>query len=156
MKKIEAQSLAVERSNLILEYINQIINHNVNANISISSAKVADLKQNFCVIDIEVSDGFERHFNSGITADHIAIFYQQLLEDIINDYLNYEDITLSDIYQIHDFIAGAKSFIQISKDDSTITINFPKLHNLAIKDQLISSYRNKLYNIENESMKKNR
>ena len=95
MKKEEAKELSIKRVNLILEYIEQILLDNkVVGILTFNSKKINN--QNILVLDIEVKpNNFSRYLNLEIESNHSNILYEELLNEIINRYLENENITLS-------------------------------------------------------------
>lgn len=89
MKKAEAMEVAVKRSNLILEYIDQIFSgeYPVEASMKLGSCKIDG--QCMCTLNITVpKTKFERHLNLGIPICHDYILCNQVLTDL---YTKYED-----------------------------------------------------------------
>lgn len=84
MKKNEAQLLVPAKSNLIMEYITQILldTDKLNGNIEFNFAKI-DNQMN-CVLDIYIpTKDFEKHLNLEITSDHCLVLYEQVLNDLL-------------------------------------------------------------------------
>ena len=124
MKKVEAQEIAIERSKLILEYITQILSESekVSGSIEFSSAKIDN--QKMCTVDIFVSNGFERHFNLGITTDHDLVLYEQLLNDLLDSFLEHETMGVSRYYSIKSMQEEFSGINAVNTIGSKIKINF--------------------------------
>ena len=124
MKKIEAQAIAIERSKLIIEYINQILSDSekVAATMNFSSAKINN--QLMCTLDIYVSkNNFERHLNLGITNDHILVLYEQLLNDLLDTFLEHETIGVTKYYSIKSQMGNFSGIDAVNLLGSRIKIN---------------------------------
>lgn len=85
MKKSEAQVLAPIKSNLIIEYITQILSDTdkVTGNIDFNFSKINN--QMNCVLDIYVPEkDFEKHLNLEVKRDHYLVLYEQVLTDLLS------------------------------------------------------------------------
>lgn len=125
MKKEEAKELSIKRVNLIIEYIEQILLDNkVVGILTFNSKKINN--QNILVLDIEVKpNNFSRYLNLEIESNHSNILYEELLNEIINRYLENENITLSFYQDIKYFMESNFSGITITNfNGSEIKINF--------------------------------
>ena len=125
MKKEEAKELSIKRVNLILEYIEQILLDNkVVGILTFNSKKINN--QNILVLDIEVKpNNFSRYLNLEIESNHSNILYEELLNEIINRYLENENIVLSFYQDIKYFMESNFSGITITNfNGSEIKINF--------------------------------
>ena len=101
MKKEEAMNIAPKRSNLLCEYILQILSdtEKVNGEIKIDSVKINN--ERMITFDIYVPDrNFERHFNTGITTQQINVLTGQILNDLINNFMETENIYCTKYYII--------------------------------------------------------
>ena len=125
MKKEEAKELSIKRVNLILEYIEQILLDNkVVGTLTFNSKKINN--QNILLLDIEVKpNNFSRYLNLEIESNHSNILYEELLNEIINRYLENENIVLSFYQDIKYFMESNFSGITITNfNGSEIKINF--------------------------------
>lgn len=142
MKKIEAQAIAIERSKLIIEYITQILSDSekVAATMNFSSTKINN--QSMCVLDIYVSkNNFERHLNLGITNNHILVLYEQLLNDLLNTFLEHETIGVTKYYSIKSQMGSFSGVDAVNLLGGRIKIN---LNGYGYEfDNLISEYTKK-------------
>ena len=115
MKKIK--QIINNRSNLIMEYIGQILldNNLVHANINIDKFVIND--KEMCVFDIYVKENnFERHFNTGVEYLYHDLLNKKILKDLIKNYKKYSTIKLGKF---------DKNKIKISNDiGNQIVINF--------------------------------
>lgn len=144
MKKEEAIKLAKKRSNLILEYIEQITTDpmEVLGKIEIDSYKT-DSKEVMLGLNIYVSKReFERHFSLDITKDHVDILIEQLLNDILNKYLENNNFDISRHYEIK----------KARNNFSGISIEYPGYSKLKINfmtsgdrfNEIIENYNDKI------------
>lgn len=125
MKKEEAKELSIKRVNLILEYIEKILLDNkVVGTLTFNSKKINN--QNILLLDIEVKpNNFSRYLNLEIESNHSNILYEELLNEIINRYLENENIALSFYQDIKYFMESNFSGITITNfNGSEIKINF--------------------------------
>ena len=144
MKKIEAQIIAPEKSKIIIECITQILSskEKVNATMNFNSRKIDN--QNMCVLDIYVpQDNYEKHLNLDITSEHNLILYEQLLNDLLDNFVEHETIGVTKYYAIKSMqenftginavnILGSKIRINFNAsgfDFSTIISNYTKRYN---------------------------
>lgn len=144
MKKIEAQIIAPEKSKIIIEYITQILSskEKLNAEMNFNSRKIDN--QNMCVLDIYVpQDNYEKHLNLDITSEHNLILYEQLLNDLLDNFVEHETIGVTKYYAIKSMqenftginavnILGSKIRINFNAsgfDFSTIISNYTKRYN---------------------------
>lgn len=96
MKKEEAQVLAPIKSKLLMEYIQQILSDSIEltAQIHINTARIN--QENMCTYDIYVSArNFERHINTGISAQQSHILRTQILSDLIEYFMESETIGIT-------------------------------------------------------------
>ncbi len=101
MKKEEALQLAPLRSKLLCEYITQILKdeEQVTGEIAINSAKIDDEKM--ITFDIQVPcRNFSKHLNTGITTDHIDLLVNQLLNDLVANFMEDENMGVSRYFSI--------------------------------------------------------
>lgn len=150
MKKIEAQALAPQRSNLIIEYITQILSDNekVNARMNFGYAKINNTPM--CVLDIYVPKrNFEKHLNLGITSDHSLVLYKQLLNDLLDTFLGHETIGITDFYSLKSMQENFEGIEAINSIGSNIKINLNLRGN--VFNDIISEYSQR-YNEFNESL----
>jgi hypothetical protein len=157
MKKEEAKLLALERSKLIIEYIIQILSDNdkVNSIMNFWHTKIDG--QNMCTLDIYVPQKyFEKHLNLGITSDHSLVLYEQLLNDLLDVFLEHETMGVSRYYSIKSMQDNFSGVNVINSIGSKIKINF----NTTNPDfmNLIEKYSNRYdeyeFSLNNESNKR--
>ena len=140
MKKVEAEALAVQKVDVILEYIIQILSDKdvVKSSMNFSTSKIDG--NNMCTLDIYVpSKKFERHINLGIIGDHKNVIYKELLDRISSTFFDHDTIGVSKFYSIRS-IQG--SFDGIDTLNSVGSLN--KI-NMSGIDKSISDEYNKKY-----------
>lgn len=124
MKKNEAQMLAPSKSNLIMEYITQILSDTdkLNGDIEFNFAKINN--QMTCVLDIYVPmKNFEKHLNLEITSDHSLVLYEQVLTDLLN-FLPSDTIGVSKYYSLKSMSEYFSGMVVINSIGSKLKINF--------------------------------
>ncbi len=142
MKKIEAMELAPKRSKLIIEYITQILSDSekVNARMNFNSAKIDN--QIMCVLDIYVPKrNFEKHLNLGITSEHDLVLYEQLLNDLLDTFLEHETMGITKYYSLKSMQENFTGIDAINLLGSNIRINLNSSGNGFM--ELIDRYSNR-------------
>lgn len=133
MKKLEAKELAPAKSNLIMEYITQILSDTdkLNGNIEFNFAKI-DNQMN-CVLDIYVpTKKFEKHLNLEITSDHCLVLYEQVLNDLL-EFLPNDTIGVTKYFSIKSMSEYFSGVVALNNIGSELKINF----NTTIPDFMI-------------------
>lgn len=150
MKKDEAKKLSLKRSELVIEYLMQILSDDekVSGKMNFCDAKIDN--QYVCVLDIFVPEkSFEKHLNLGITRDHCDVFYEQLFNDIISTFIDNDNVHLSNYYSITHTIGENFSGIDISNLlGSTVKLNFISRGNNF--GQIIDDYSYKISNVSKD------
>lgn len=124
MKKNEAQVLAPTKSNLIMEYITQILSDTdkLNGDIEFNFAKINN--QMNCVLDIYIpTKDFEKHLNLEITSDHCLVLYEQVLTDLLK-FLPSETIGVTKYFSIKSMTEYFSGVIALNNIGSELKINF--------------------------------
>lgn len=124
MKKNEAQLLVPAKSNLIMEYITQILldTDKLNGNIEFNFAKI-DNQMN-CVLDIYIpTKDFEKHLNLEITSDHCLVLYEQVLNDLLK-FLPSETIGVTKYFSIKSMSEYFSGVVALNNIGSELKINF--------------------------------
>lgn len=101
MKKEEAYQIALDQSNLLCEYIRQVLSDNekVNGEIRIDSAKINN--ERMLTFDIYVpSKGFEKLCNTGIIVQHVDILTGQIFNDLFDNFIESETMGCTRYYSI--------------------------------------------------------
>lgn len=125
MKKLEAKSLAPEKSKLVIEYITQILSDSekVNSVMNFWYAKIDG--QNMCTLDIYVPEtNFEKHLNLGINIDHSLVLYEQILNDFLDTFLEHQTMGVTRYYSIRSMQNDFSGVDAVNRNGSRIKINF--------------------------------
>lgn len=120
MKKDESLLLAQQRTKLIIEYIEKILNDekNVTADMDFNVHKIDN--QMMCTLSILIPfNNFEKHLNLGITSDHCDILYAQLFKDLLKTFLEHETIGISRCFDDENFTG-----ITANSENSKLNLNF--------------------------------
>ena len=147
MKKIEAEIVAPQKVNIIMEYVNNILENSnkVSAQMNFDSVKIDG--QCMCVLDINMVN-HEQHLNLGIPSQFADIIFKELLNRVLNDVLPSESMGATKFYR---FRSNDNSFdgINIMNEiGSEIRLNMYGI-NKSISDeynQKYEEYRNSLKN----------
>lgn len=125
MQKNEAQDLAIKRSNLIMEYLTQILSDSLTVHGKMEFLNTKIDSQDICTLDIYVpARDFERHLNLGITEEHELALFKQVLNDLLK-FLPHESIGVSRYYSIKSMLGGTFSGVRATNSiGSEIKINF--------------------------------
>lgn len=124
MKRNEAQVLVPTKSNLIMEYITQILSDTdkLNGDIEFNFAKINN--QMNCVLDIYVpTKNFEKHLNLEITSDHCLVLYEQVLTDLLK-FLPSETIGITKYFSIKSMTEYFSGVVALNNTGSELKINF--------------------------------
>ena len=101
MKKQEAESLAIDKSRVMIEYLEQILSDdNISGNMIFSSNKVDGEKEKMCTVDIVLNNGKERHLNLGIPSIHSDVFTKQFTSDLVNRFAKDDTMGVSPFFEI--------------------------------------------------------
>ncbi|MBE6149840.1 MAG: hypothetical protein E7170_03875 [Firmicutes bacterium] len=120
MKKDEALLLAQQRTKLVIEYIEKILNNenNITGKINFSAHKIDN--QMMCTLSILIPfNNFEKHLNLGITSEHCDILYAQLFKDLLKTFLEHETIGISRCFDDENFTG-----ITANSENSKLNLNF--------------------------------
>lgn len=93
MKKVEAMQIAPERLKILCEYTIQMLSdkEKITGEIRIDSAKINN--ERMLTFDIFIpNNGYERYFNTGITTQQADVLTEQILNDLIDNFLESEII----------------------------------------------------------------
>lgn len=124
MKKNEAQVLAPAKSNLIMEYITQILSDTdkLDGDIEFNFAKINN--QMNCVLDIYIpTNNFEKHINLEITSDHSLVLYEQVLNDLLK-FLPSETIGVTRYFSVKSMSEYFSGVVALNNIGSELKINF--------------------------------
>lgn len=158
MKKDEAREIAPKISNFVIEALEQFLSipDVTTGKMEFTSSKID--KQSMCTIDIYVpSRNIEEHINTGITVDHCDILYEQLFNDLLDRFLEDENMGVGRYIEIKSMMGG--SFTGMNAQNligSKIALNFIRKGNnfSEIKtayNKRIKEYEEKVIEISNQS-----
>lgn len=100
MKKKEAMEIAPIKSNFLMEAIDQFLSVD-HANSMIQIAWFKGEKEDMCSLEIYGPNGIEDHLNSGITLQQSDCLNCQILQDVLDKYLDSSTIQVSDFADVH-------------------------------------------------------
>lgn len=101
MKKQEAEVLAIDKSRVMIEYLEQILSDdNISGNMIFSSNKVDGEKEKMCTVDIVLNNGKERHLNLGIPSIHSDVFTKQFTSDLVDRFAKDDTMGVSPFFEI--------------------------------------------------------
>lgn len=126
MKKAEALQIAPERSKLLCEYIIQILSdkEKITGEIRIDSAFINN--ERMLTFDIFIpNNGYERHFNTGITTQQVDVLTEQIFNDLTDNFLELETIGCTRYYFIRGGYGMDVNGVDVMNNiGSRININF--------------------------------
>lgn len=152
MKKKEALEAIPQRTSLLMEYIDQFMEDESAIMVDIQFDGKEIKREPILVTDIVVFEQgddndfeqkgnciFERHLNLGITTDHVFLFFEALLTEIADKYLEHDTIGISEFYDIlgvNTIFAG----IDVSNPvGSIVHINFG-----GVSKEIVDNYNRRL------------
>ena len=101
MKKQEAEVLAIDKSRVMIEYLEQILSDdNISGNMIFSSNKVDGEKEKMCTVDIMLNNGKARHLKLGIPSIHSDVFTKQFTSDLVNRFAKDDTMGVSPFFEI--------------------------------------------------------
>ena len=85
MKKQEAELIAIDKSRVMIEYLEQILSDdNISGNMIFSSNKIDGEKEKMCTVYIMLNNNTEKHLNLGIPSIYSDIFTKQFTTDLVD------------------------------------------------------------------------
>ena len=101
MKKQEALGLAVDKSRVMIEYLEQILEDgNILGNMTFNSIKVDGEREKMCTVDIVLNNSTERHLNLGIPSIHSDVFTKQFTSDLVDRFAKDDTMGVSQFFKI--------------------------------------------------------
>lgn len=154
MKKPEAQIIAIDKSRVMIEYLEQFLSdENITGKMMFGAAKVG--KEELCIVDIMLNNGFERHFNLGIPSIHCDVFTRQFTSDLADTFAKEKTKGVTPFFEIKGMPpVNRKGMDAMSMDEET-----GKPNNLIEIDfyyggqefqTIMQEYNNKLKKIQQE------
>lgn len=120
---------------------------NVTGKILIDSDKDPNTNELMCYMEIMLDDGFERHFNTDITAQQSDVLSEQILVDIALRYGRDEEVTISRFFTVKSMRDSMHGINIMNQKGSHIALNF--LCRGIDFDKVVASYSNKLTEEQN-------
>lgn len=123
MKKQEAQGIAIEKSRVMIEYLEQFLSdENITGKMMFSTAKVG--KEDLVIVDIMLNNEFERHFNLGIPSVHSNVFTRQFTSDLVDTFAKEKTKGVTPFFEIKSMPpVNRKGMDAISVDEETGKLN---------------------------------
>ena len=85
MKKQEAELIVIDKSRVMIEYLEQILSDdNISGNMIFSSNKIDGEKEKMCTVYIMLNNNTEKHLNLGIPSIYSDIFTKQFTNDLVD------------------------------------------------------------------------
>lgn len=156
MKKQEAIELAIDKSRVMIEYLEQILSDdNILGNMTFRSSKVEGEDEKMCTVDIMLSNGKEKHLNLGIPSIHSDIFTRQFTSDLVDRFAKDDIMGVSPYFEIKSMPPISRSgmdAISINKETSNINnhIKIDFYYKGQDFDSIMEEYNKKLKEAQKE------
>ena len=156
MKKQEAEVLAIDKSRVMIEYLEQILSDdNISGNMIFSSNKVDGEKEKMCTVDIMLNNGKEKHLNLGIPSIHSDVFTKQFTSDLVDRFAKDNTMGVSQFFEIKSMPPTSRRGMDaISINEETGKINNHIKIDFYYKgqdfDSIMEEYNKKLKEAQNE------
>lgn len=97
MKKVDAQILAPEKSQILIGYLNRILNEDKkqSGRVIIDYDKIEGENRIIYAIEAPEMDFKKRLIDTEITTDHIDVLTERILNDLLDNYLEDEVLGVS-------------------------------------------------------------
>ena len=156
MKKQEAIELAIDKSRVMIEYLEQILSDdNILGNMTFRSSKVEGEDEKMCTVDIMLSNGKEKHLNLGIPSIHSDIFTRQFTSDLVDRFAKDDIMGVSPYFDIKSMPPISRSgmdAISINKETGNINnhIKIDFYYKGQDFDSIMEEYNKKLKEAQKE------
>ena len=156
MKKQEAEVLAIDKSRVMIEYLEQILSDdNISGNMIFSSNKIDGEKEKMCTVDIMLNNGKEKHLNLGIPSIHSDIFTRQFTSDLVERFAKEDIMGVSPYFEIKSMPPISRSgmdAISINKETGKINnhIKIDFYYKGQDFDSIMEEYNKKLKEAQKE------
>ena len=156
MKKQEAEILAIDKSRVMIEYVEQILSDdNISGNMTFRSSKVEGENEKMCTVDIMLSNGKEKHLNLGIPSIHSDIFTRQFTSDLVERFAKDDTMGVSPYFEIKSMPPISRSgmdAISIDKETGKINnhIKIDFYYKVQDFDSIMEEYNKKLKEAQKE------
>ena len=131
MKKREAIEIAEKVSEVVMEYIEQILTDSVKVEgkIEFIPGRIEGYPEKMSLVIISVPEkGFYKEINSRIPEIHSIAFYSIILEDLIDHFLESESLGVGRFYHVHGMMGPSfHGLTAASASGNRIHINFPQI-----------------------------
>ena len=156
MKKEEAEVLAIDKSRVMIEYLEQILSDdNISGNMIFSSNKIDGEKEKMCTVDIMLNNNTEKHLNLGIPSVHSDVFTKQFTTDLVDRFAKDDIMGVSPYFEIKSMPPISRSgmdAMSISKETGKINnhIKIDFYYKGQDFDSLMEEYNKKLKETQKE------
>ena len=156
MKKQEAMELAIDKSRVMIEYLEQILSDdNISGNMTFRTSKVEGEDEKMCTVDIMLSNGKEKHLNLGIPSIHSDIFTRQFTSDLVERFAKDDTMGVSPYFEIKSMPPISRSgmdAISIDKETGKINnhIKIDFYYKVQDFDSIMEEYNKKLKEAQKE------
>ena len=156
MKKQEAMELAIDKSRVMIEYLEQILSDdNISGNMTFRSSKIEGEGEKMCTVDIMLSNGKEKHLNLGIPSIHSDIFTRQFTSDLVDRFAKDDIMGVSPYFEIKSMPPISRSgmdAISINKETGNINnhIKIDFYYKGQDFDSIMEEYNKKLKEAQKE------
>ena len=156
MKKQEAIELAIDKSRVMIEYLEQILSDdNISGNMIFSSNKIDGEKEKMCTVDIMLNNNTEKHLNLGIPSVHSNVFTKQFTTDLVDRFAKDDIMGVSPYFEIKSMPPISRSgmdAMSISKETGKINnhIKIDFYYKGQDFDSIMEEYNKKLKETQKE------
>lgn len=156
MKKEEAEVLAIDKSRVMIEYLEQILSDdNISGNMIFSSNKIDGEKEKMCTVDIMLNNNTEKHLNLGIPSVHSDVFTKQFTTDLVDRFAKDDIMGVSPYFEIKSMPPISRSgmdAMSISKETGKINnhIKIDFYYKGQDFDSIMEEYNKKLKETQKE------
>lgn len=125
MKKKEAAEIAIQKSQLIIEYITQILSDERKVNASMKFLLAEVNHQSMFILDIYVPEvGFSKQIDLEIPIVHKLVLYERLLNDLLDTFIEHETMVVGRYYSMKSMRSNFTGIDAFNASGSQIKINF--------------------------------
>ena len=156
MNKQEAVVLAIDKSRVMIEYLEQILSDdNISGNMIFSSNKIDGEKEKMCTVDIMLNNNTEKHLNLGIPSVHSDVFTKQFTTDLVDRFAKDDIMGVSPYFEIKSMPPISRSgmdAMSISKETGKINnhIKIDFYYKGQDFDSIMEEYNKKLKEAQKE------
>lgn len=152
--KQELSELITKRTNLVIEYINQIINDISDATAYMNFSTEKTNGQRMCTLHIRVPvSNFERRFSLEIPSNYNIDLYERILNALLDNYASLDNISVTKFRIIHYSIDGMFQGVCVLNDKNAV-IKMNLSGNDPRYDEVIEKYNQRCDELLNSSNQK--